>query len=338
MKKLVMALVWFALGATAGVWGHATWAKRQQARIDAAVAKALAAETAREPTPKPKRKLAANESKPGGTAFAYEYIEPRTDTLLPLYKLAREGDLLRQLPEIQGIDGLLVLPRPIRYVTAECQAPDALYSPQKSEVVICYETLEVLLKQGELLAKDNDAVGADFPRQYLLANLRFILMHETGHALIDLLELPITGREEDAVDQMATTLMQRFAGVDESPHEVAENLRMAANWFLARAQGQYNLDAYADEHALGEQRYFNLQCLIYGSDPAGFLSIVTDGDLPAARAQRCPAEAARVSKAWLRLLLPHVAPKYEMTEEKAERFFAEKARARERNAEASYVR
>ena len=91
--------------------------------------------------------------------------------------------------------------------------------------------------------------------------------------------------------------MQRFAGINESSRQVSENLRMASNWFLVRSTGQYNLDAYADEHALGEQRYFNLQCLIYGSDPARYLGIVTEGDLPEARAKGCPdGGAARQSR------------------------------------------
>ena len=94
----------------------------------------------------------------------------------------------------------------------------------------------------------------------------------------------------------------------------------------------------ADEHALGEQRYFNLQCLIYGSNPSRYLTIVTEGDLPEARAKSCPAEARRLDRAWLRLLLPHVAPKYEMTEEKAYRLFEQREKERNRNADAPYVR
>ncbi|MND00099.1 hypothetical protein D3C83_185980 [compost metagenome] len=65
---------------------------------------------------------------------------------------------------------------------------------------------------------------------------------------------------------------------------------------------------------------------------------MTEGDLPETRAKTCPAEARRVSKAWLRLLLPHVAPKFEMTEEKANRLFEQRERERNRNAELPYVR
>jgi hypothetical protein len=272
-----------------------------------------------------------------GTNFTYEYVPPRSATLQPFYQAASEGNFLQKLHEIKAIDGLFLLPKPIKFVTAECKSADAFYSPGTNEVVLCYEMIQVLNKQAEEM-KAAGTLEEEFPHQYVLANLRFILLHETGHALIRLLDLPATGREEDAVDQLAVMLMQRFASLDETPQQVTENLRMAAHWFLQRAQGQYNLDAYADEHALGEQRYFNLQCMIYGRDPAKYLYIVTDGDLPGGRAERCPEEARRVEHAWLRLLLPHVAPKFQMSEEKAQRFFEQQDRQRRRNVESPYVR
>ena len=344
MKLRLIVLLSVALGLVSGAFLYSLLsvkqhqkelvAARAQGRADAE--KAMADELAAL-KPMVLKKVANAETKSDGVHFAYEYVKPKNPELEPFYQLAHDGDLLRQLPEIKAIDGLLMLPRPIKFVMAECREPNAFYMAERAEVVMCYETMKVLLDRGQQLAKEQE-LGDDYAQKYLAANLRFILLHETGHALIDLLDIPITGREEDAVDQLATTLMQRFAGLNESSRQVSENLRMASNWFLARSTGAYNLDAYADEHALGEQRYFNLQCLVYGSNPARYVAIVTEGDLPEARAKTCPAEARRVDKAWLRLLLPHVAPKYEMTEEKANRLFEQRERERNRNAELPYVR
>src|SRR5690606_3110578 len=108
--------------------------------------------------------------------------------------------------------------------------------------------------------------------------------------------------------------------LDETPHQVVGNLDMAANWMLSRSTGAYNLHAYADEHALGEQRYFNLQCLIYGTDPEGFAGTVDAGDLTAARAAGCARETRRASRAWVRLLLPPLAPGYEASGDEAVRY------------------
>jgi hypothetical protein len=344
MKLRLIILLSLALGFVSGAFVYSLLSVKQQEKARAAARaegraeaeKAMADELAAL-KPVVLRKVANSERKADGIHFAYEYVKPKSTELIPFYQLAHDGDLLHHLPEIQAIDGLLMLPRPITFVMAECREPNAFYSPERGEVVMCYETMKVLLDRGQQLAKDQQ-LGDAYAQKYLAANLRFILLHETGHALIDMLDIPITGREEDAVDQLATTLMQRFAGVNESSREVSDNLRMASNWFLIRSTGAYSLDAYADEHALGEQRYFNLQCLIYGSNPARYIGIVTEGDLPEARAKTCPAEARRVNKAWLRLLLPHVAPKYEMTEEKANRLFEQRERERNRNAEVPYVR
>lgn len=253
-------------------------------------------------------------------AFEYAYAQPQSPDLQQIHARVREADLLRRLPEVQAIDGMFALPRRLRYVTAECGEFGAFYRPADAEVVLCYETLRTLYERGQEQHRIS-GLGEDHPLRYTRANVRFIVLHETGHALVHLLDLPVTGRQEDAVDQLAAILMLRFAALDESPAEVIDNLRMAANWMLSRSTGAYDLDAYAAEHALGEQRYFNLQCLIYGTDPVEFASMVDAGDLTAARASGCARETRLVSRAWLRLLLPHLAPGYELSEDEATRYF-----------------
>jgi hypothetical protein len=256
---------------------------------------------------------------PAGPSFEYAYLPPGSPGLQRIHERVRDADLLRQLPEVQAIDGLFALPRRLRYVTAECGEFGAFYRPADVEVVLCYETLRVLYERGQ---EHQRLLGLDdgHPLRYVRANVRFILLHETGHALVHQLDLPVTGRLEDAVDQLAAILMLRFASRVETNEEVIGNLRLAANWMLSRSTGAYNLDAYADEHALGEQRYFNLQCLIYGTDPEGFAGMVDAGDLTAERAKGCPRETRRVTRAWVRLLLPHIAPGREAYREEALRY------------------
>src|SRR5690606_17107993 len=201
--------------------------------------------------------------------FEYAYVMPRSPDLQQIHVRVRDANLLRRLPEVQAIDGMFALPRRLRYVTAECGEFGAFYRPAEAEVVLCYETLRTLYERGQAHQR---ALGLDdaHPLRYVRANVRFMVLHETGHALVHLLDLPVTGRQEDAVDQLAAIIMLRFGGLEETPAEVIDNLRMAANWMLSRSTGAYNLDADADAHALGGQRYFNLQCLIYGTDPARF--------------------------------------------------------------------
>lgn len=251
--------------------------------------------------------------------FAYAYEAPASPDLRQIHRRVREVDLLRQLPEIQAIDGMFALPRPLRYVAAECGEFGAFYRPDRAEVVLCYETLRTLYERG-VEHQQALGLGKEHPLRYVRANVRFIVLHETGHALVHLLDLPVTGRQEDAVDQLAAILMLRFAALDESPEQVTENLGLAANWMLSRSTGAYNLEAYADEHALAEQRYFNLQCMIYGTDAQAFAHLVDTGDLTAARAAHCPGETRRVTRAWVRLLVPHLAPGHEAYHQEAMRY------------------
>jgi hypothetical protein len=253
---------------------------------------------------------------PVAPRFEYAYAPPLSPDLQQIHLRVRDADLLRQLPAVQAIDGMFALPRRLRYVAAECGEFGAFYLPGEAEVVLCYETLRVLYERGQAHQRAL-GLGPEHPLRYVRANVRFIVLHETGHALVHLLDLPVTGRQEDAVDQLAAILMLRFAGLDETPAEVIGNLRMAANWMLSHSTGAYDLEAYAAVHSLGEQRFFNLQCLIYGTDPEGFAGMVDARDLTAERASGCARETHQVSRAWLRLLLPHLAPGYEVFQEEA---------------------
>ncbi|MET0284227.1 MAG: DUF4344 domain-containing metallopeptidase, partial [Polyangiales bacterium] len=58
------------------------------------------------------------------------------------------------------------------------------------------------------------------------------------------------------------------------------------------------------EHSLNQQRFYQILCLVYGSNPRAYQALVSDGVLPASRAQRCPAEYAQKSAAWEQLLEP----------------------------------
>lgn len=331
LGRILAGLVLVTLGMVVGAWGYASWVASASDNPPQPVQPVLASRPAEPATPPEP----AEPPAPDPVNFTYRYIDPLDPAMAATAERVREEDLLRRLPEVKWLDGLLLLPEPVTYVATACGKPDAYYLPAKREVVLCYETLHALYAQGEALAASGGS-ALDLPdipadklaARYVWANVRFILAHETGHALIDLLDLPITGREEDAVDQFATALMQRIGGEDESPREVAQNLRMASHSFLASAGDQMTLQAYADMHSLGLQRYFNLQCLLYGSDPERFADMVDRGDLPESRAKTCPAEAQRANDAWVRLLAPHLAPAYEMSAEEAEAWLQGRERSR----------
>jgi peptidoglycan hydrolase-like protein with peptidoglycan-binding domain len=245
-----------------------------------------------------------------GTRFSYTYQAPRSARLEEAYRFTREADLLVGNLEIDAMDGLFVMPRPLHYVGTECGMVNAFYSPKDSAIFLCYEMVDDLLRQADKLNTNNDP---SFVTEYVKYNLRFILLHETGHALIDLLDLPATGREEDAVDQMAATMILLHFSDSETAEQLTRVLSMTAMWFKTNgsmANGPVDDTAFSDEHSLNEQRYFDLLCMVYGRDPEYYASIVENGLLPKSRAVRCPQEATKIITAWSRLLLPHFAPRY----------------------------
>ena len=246
-----------------------------------------------------------------GLRFTYQYLPPDNQDFHYAYQWAVDTHLFSTIPEIDGLDGMLVIPRPLRYVTVQCGAVNAFYSKKLSAVVLCYEMIDSLTKMGAAVAKgssDPKALTVEFVKD----NLRFILLHESGHAMIDLLDIPAVGREEDSVDQLAAVLLMTHTDTHENENAVARVIQLAATWFKVNSADTPNNDkaVFADEHELDAQRYYNLLCFVYGRDPDYFKSIVANGLLPKARADRCPDEAAKITRSWSRLLLPHFAPRF----------------------------
>lgn len=222
--------------------------------------------------------------------FLAEY-EPASNELRDLRTRLVTSRLLDTVAA--GLNDTLRLRENVVIAGSECGEPNAYYRPDARRVTLCYELLADLARrfggnpQGDILVAGTTA---------------FVLLHEVGHALIHVLDLPTTGREEDAVDQLATLLM-----LGEGP--VGDSLAFAAAaWFLQSAPRRINPLAFADEHGLDAQRVYSILCWVHGRDPTRYPEIVKEGWLPAGRAERCPAEYARVSRSWSRLLAPFHKP------------------------------
>lgn len=254
---------------------------------------------------------AADVPAPPGTAFTYEYVKPRNPQLMPTYDLVSKQNVFALMPEIHAVDHAFLLPQTIHFVAAECGESNAFYSQPKTEVVLCYELVDDILSKAKKTAKEQKLDDA-FVSDYVYGALRFILLHELGHAMIDQLQLPITGREETAADEFAAVLLLQYLDWGESRGGVESSLHYAGV-YLAGGAGKHDVSEFADEHEIGEQRYFNLLCIVYGSDPSGFLDLVTEQGLPRERADTCPAYTKRVMTSWYELLSPHMAKKYQGT-------------------------
>lgn len=139
-------------------------------------------------------------------------------------------------------------------------------------------------------------------RAMIYAN-EFVIAHELGHALVDQLDIPITGKEEDAVDGFAAYLLANTAGF--GPRSALSAAVLFAGFSSDDAPGDAQ---FADEHSLSQQRVYQFLCWIYGSDRRAFRGLVGRDGLPRARAVRCGAEWRQLNRSWTRLMEPHLKP------------------------------
>ena len=244
-----------------------------------------------------------------GLRFSYHYTVPEDKILALYYQWAADTHLLMTLPEINVLDGLFVIPRPLHYVTAQCGAVNAFYTKKNGAIVLCYELIHDLFNMGEALSKGMSNPRA-FQTEFVRDNIRFILLHETGHALIDMLDLPAVGREEDSVDQLATILLLMMKGIPgEQENDKARILQLASTWFKVNSSQQsLDVSTFADEHSLDAQRYYNILCIAYGLNTQEYAPLVSKGLLPETRARGCVSEATKIKRSWLRLIGEHFSP------------------------------
>lgn len=188
------------------------------------------------------------------------------------------------------------LPADVVLAFDECGEDDAYY--EKGRVTFCYEEVA---DYADLLGRG--AVLTEGETRRVEGATSFFILHEAGHALVDLLALPVTGKEEDAVDQFAVY----FLAQADSTQERADAMGAAAVLGrLARAESSDSgpLPVW-DVHSLDAQRQANLLCWVYGADPTVMREAVRHAGLPEERQSSCEEEYAQMAASWSSLLGPH---------------------------------
>jgi hypothetical protein len=177
-------------------------------------------------------------------------------------------------------------------------ASGALYDPQDRTVYIPWAFVEDI--RADLVAAPRSTNLTAPLDQVLSGAMTFVLYHETAHGVIDLLDVPSTGGEEADADSLGTVL-----AIASGPN--GQTIPLAgAEWFAALAKEPQNPAALAAaDYELPEQRYFDLQCLVYGSNPARNPNLVGgDQVIPRSQAQACVFGYRREARSWQRLLGP----------------------------------
>src|SRR5262249_15909496 len=148
-----------------------------------------------------------------------DYVPPRApddpkakDYAKKLATYQRHSQIYERVKQRQVFEELsaflspLKLPRTLRLPTKTCNTINAFYRPDEWSVNICCEGMAWTEK---IAPKDVSPEG--FARQeVLVGGFVGVLLHEMGHAVSDIFNLPVLGREEDAADEIAAFIMTQF--------------------------------------------------------------------------------------------------------------------------------
>jgi hypothetical protein len=233
-----------------------------------------------------------------------EYVAPASPEHAAIHDALRGRRSLEQMSELLSP---LRLPRPLLLKTESCGGEaNAWYAVD--EITICYEYLAFMLRHAPTEVSPAGVTRADF----LSAMFLDVVLHEAAHAVFDMLQIPVFGREEDAADQFAAFMMLQLPRDDAGrliggiAHGYAAELQLRDIEDLRSRKDDAPLLQAADAHSSAAQRLFNVLCIAYGADPQYFAGIVDRGILPEARAAGCLFEFFQVAYAWRMLIQPHV--------------------------------
>ena len=225
-----------------------------------------------------------------------EYVAPKSPEHQPVLELIKEH---RTLEKIKQLLSPLRLPRRLLIKTEGCDGVSNAYYDDGA-VTVCYEYLDDVWKN----VPEEPTPAGVAPIDALIGPVMDVFLHEAGHAVFDMLQIPLFGREEDAADQFSVYIMLKMEK-DEARRLIMGTAYQYEN-DVQSSTVSMPLHKFADAHGTPSQRYFNVLCLAYGADKELFADFVSKGVLPKERAESCEDEYAQVEFAFDRLITPSV--------------------------------
>jgi hypothetical protein len=230
-----------------------------------------------------------------------EYVAPTSSDLHDLYEILK---IRQALERIQKILSPLRLSEELAVKTMECGKINAWYKREnfKPTVTICYELLKHVL---DSLPKETSDAGIT-PDDAKIGQVLWFTLHEVGHATFDIFGVPIFGNEEVAADNFATYVMLQFAEARRLIIGAAWNWNAYVQDYKKNPVVQIRLAGFASDHGQPQERFYNVLCMAFGSNPMRFEDFVQKGYLPATRAANCDREYKKFATAFQKEISPHI--------------------------------
>jgi hypothetical protein len=232
-----------------------------------------------------------------------EYVPPKDPKHQTAYKLVQQRGALEMMRKVFTP---LRLPAPITIKTIGCDGVSNAYYQRVDDrptITICYE---YLVDVWTAMPKETAAAMVT-AADAVIGQLFFALAHEFGHAVFDIFDIPVFGREEDAADQFATYIMLQFG--EDRAHRLITGAAFSYREFIKNHKQKPNVNVplltFSSDHGAPEQRFYNLLCLAYGYDAKLFERVATEY-LPKSRAKSCRYEYVVLRYAYKQLIVPHL--------------------------------
>jgi len=232
-----------------------------------------------------------------------EYQIPKNPAQQNIYDMIKQRHMLEMVRKIFSPWNLGDIDLNIR--TMSCDVSNAWYQRvgKVPTVTICYEYLQEIW---DSMPEETKAVVGATMKDAVCGQLFFAVAHELGHAMFDIFDVPVFGRQEDAADQFATYIMLQFGG--EQALQLIDGAAYGYHAYIkdlsTKPQVTLPLAALASDHGAPEERYFNLICAAYGYD-ARLFSIQMN-KIPPSRAQKCRDEYEDIKYAMHTVFWPHL--------------------------------
>jgi hypothetical protein len=171
----------------------------------------------------------------------------------------------------------------------------AYYDPENYQIIITYDFIREVRKRFKDEYKDDWEL-------YAQDAIEHTFYHELGHALIDILDLPVLGKEEDAVDDFGV-LMLLF-----TTENGEERVLSAAELFFLEGEDieEFFPEDFMDEHSLDDQRGYRSLTLIYGSNPIEYGYIAKELEFDEEQKEFAKEIFEKQKKSWLTVLKPYL--------------------------------
>ena len=203
-----------------------------------------------------------------------QYVKPVNPAHQPIHDELKRA---RGLERMQALLAPIRLPRPLLLKLDSCDG-DANAWYDEGEIVVCYEYVAEIMK----IAPEKVPPIGITKLDTIVGPLIDTVLHEAGHAVFDLLKIPVFGREEDAADLLSAYIMLKLGKSESRRLIIGTAYQYRTD--IQNPSVTIEVKSFSDEHGLPAQRFYNVLCIAYGADKKLFADVVEQGYLPKDRA------------------------------------------------------